>query len=81
MRAQRFRQDLCYRLNVFSLRIPALRERREDIPLLARGLVDDLAQRYRRGSLCTPPAVERALVDYAWPGNLRELINVLERAG
>ncbi|MFO0577353.1 MAG: sigma-54 dependent transcriptional regulator [Polyangia bacterium] len=80
VRAQRFRQDLYYRLNVFSLRVPALRERREDIPVLARGLVDDLAQRYRRGSLCIPPDVERALLDHAWPGNLRELLNVLERA-
>jgi transcriptional regulator with GAF, ATPase, and Fis domain len=75
-----FRDDLYYRLNVFPIRLPALRERREDIPLLARYFVDRISARYGRvpGEF-SDSAVER-LCDYSWPGNVRELENVIERA-
>lgn len=76
----RFRADLYYRLNVFPLVIPALRERFEDLETLCRGLVDDQARRTgRRGMRVTPEALAR-LRQYPWPGNIRELGNVLERA-
>jgi NtrC-family two-component system response regulator AlgB len=75
-----FREDLYYRLNVLSLRIPSLRERRVDIPGLAYGMVEDLVQRYQRHPVAISPAAERELIAYSWPGNLRELVNVLERA-
>ena len=76
----RFRQDLFYRLNVIELRMPALRECREDIPMLARHILDRLA----RAADLTPPALTaaalEALQSYPFPGNVRELENVLERA-
>lgn len=70
-----FREDLYYRLNVFPIRLPALRERREDIPLLARYFVE----KQRRGNTLTGEA-EEILSGYEWPGNVRELENVIERA-
>jgi two-component system response regulator PilR (NtrC family) len=76
----RFRQDLFYRLNVIELRMPALRECREDIPMLARHILDRLA---RAAGLAPPPLTPRALdalQSYPFPGNVRELENVLERA-
>ena len=76
----RFRQDLFYRLNVIELRMPALRECREDIPILARHVLDHLAQ---AAGLAPPPLTARALEalqSYPFPGNVRELENVLERA-
>jgi len=76
----RFRQDLFYRLNVIELRMPALRECREDIPMLARHLLDRLA---RAADLTPPPLTApalEALQSYSFPGNVRELENVLERA-
>ncbi len=78
-----FREDLFYRLNVVALRVPPLRERREDIADLARAVVADLGAThatYRRDAPAIDPAAEAALVAYAWPGNVRELCNVLERA-
>jgi PAS domain S-box-containing protein len=76
----RFRADLFYRLNVFSIRVPPLRDRREDIPGLALVLIRELAAELR---LPTVPEIEGAdverLCDYTWPGNVRELRNVLER--
>ncbi len=76
-----FRQDLFYRLNVVQITVPPLRERREDIPVLARELVSRLATDMQ---LTSVPMVDApttaALVDYHWPGNVRELRNVLERA-
>ena len=76
----RFRQDLFYRLNVIELRMPALRECREDVPMLARHILDRLA----RAAELTPPALTaaalEALQSYTFPGNVRELENVLERA-
>jgi two-component system response regulator PilR (NtrC family) len=75
-----FRQDLYYRLNVINLHVPALRERAEDIELLAEHILDRLAaQDGVERSVLSPQAVE-ALTRYAFPGNVRELENILERA-
>ena len=74
-----FRQDLYYRLNVIELKIPPLRERPEDIPLLARHLLEKLCQREGRSPRLGDDAVA-ALKGYAFPGNVRELENILERA-
>ena len=77
---QRFRSDLYYRLNVFPIRVPALRERREDIPLLVRHFVQQFSQRNNREINSIPSQTMEALVRYHWPGNIRELQNVIERA-
>lgn len=80
VKAGRFRQDLYYRLNVIRLELPALRERREDIPLLTERFVQRFAQEMGKDvSGLTPDAV-RALERYAFPGNVRELENMMERA-
>jgi formate hydrogenlyase transcriptional activator len=76
----RFRADLYYRLNVFPLNVPPLRERREDIPLLTRYLVQKLAQRMGRKIESIPTQALEALTNYDWPGNIRELQNVVERS-
>jgi formate hydrogenlyase transcriptional activator len=76
----RFRSDLYYRLNVFPVFLPPLRERREDIPMLARHFTQRYAQRIGRRIETIPAAVMEALVRYPWPGNIREMQNVLERA-
>jgi DNA-binding NtrC family response regulator len=75
-----FRSDLYFRISTIPLRVPALRERAEDIPLLARQLVAGLANDLGRRGLRLAPDAERALTAYSWPGNVRELRNVLERA-
>ena len=75
-----FREDLYYRLNVVKLYIPALAERREDIPLLANHFLTRLAERYRRGSLAFSPEAMQLLVSAPWPGNVRQLLNVIEQA-
>lgn len=78
IRRNRFREDLYYRLNVFPIELPSLRQRLEDIPLL----VDDLVARLRaenRGDLHFTPAALQALQCYPWPGNVRELANLVER--
>ena len=77
--AGRFRRDLFFRLNVIALRLPALRERREDLDPLIDHLLGSLLARHRR-DLRLDPAARAALVAYAWPGNVRELVNALERA-
>jgi formate hydrogenlyase transcriptional activator len=77
---QRFRSDLFYRLNVFPVRVPALRERKEDIPLLVRHFVQHFAGRMNRVIDTIPSETMNALVRYPWPGNIRELQNVIERA-
>ena len=77
---QRFRSDLYYRLNVFPIRVPALRERQEDIPLLVRHFVQQFARRMHRGIDTIPSETMSALVRYPWPGNIRELQNLIERA-
>ena len=76
----KFRADLYYRLHVFPLHVPPLRERREDIPLLTRYFVQKHAQRMGRNIDTIPTSVLDALTNYDWPGNIRELQNVLERS-
>lgn len=76
----RFRADLYYRLNVFPLSVPCLRQRREDIPLLARHFIQKHAQRMGRRIETIPKHVLEALMDYDWPGNIREFQNVIERS-
>jgi formate hydrogenlyase transcriptional activator len=76
----RFRADLYYRLHVFPLNVPPLRERREDIPLLTRYFVQKHAQRMDRKSIEFQLQVLEALTNYDWPGNIRELQNVIERS-
>jgi two-component system, NtrC family, response regulator GlrR len=78
--AGEFREDLYYRLNVVKLYIPALAERREDIPLLANHFLTRLAERYRRGHLGFSPEAMQLLVSAPWPGNVRQLLNVIEQA-
>jgi formate hydrogenlyase transcriptional activator len=77
---QRFRSDLYYRLNVFPIRVPSLRERKEDIPLLVRHFVQEFSRRNDRVIDTIPSETMQALVRYHWPGNIRELQNVIERA-
>ena len=76
----KFRADLYYRLHVFPLNVPPLRERREDIPLLTRYFVQKHAQRMGRNIETIPTSALDALTRYDWPGNIRELQNVLERS-
>ena len=78
--AGRFRNDLFYRINVIELRVPSLRERRDDIPLLARHLLEQLADEWQLSAPTLSRAALRALEGYAFPGNVRELENILERA-
>jgi transcriptional regulator with GAF, ATPase, and Fis domain len=75
-----FREDLYYRLNVFPITVPPLRERREDIPLLTRFLVEKAAKRLSKTIKFIPNNVMTRLQEYRWPGNVRELQNVIERA-
>src|SRR5215469_10786596 len=70
-----FRSDLYYRLHVFPLSVPPLRERREDIAILVRHFVDEYARRMNRRIETIPPQAIEALTNYSWPGNVRELQN------
>jgi transcriptional regulator with PAS, ATPase and Fis domain len=79
VRAGRFREDLFYRLSVFPVQVPPLRERKRDIPKLAANMIRDLNQTYGKEKVLAPPTVA-ALLRYPWPGNVRELRNVMERA-
>ena len=76
----RFRSDLFYRLNVFPIHVPPLRDRKEDIPLLVRHFVNQFGRRLRKNIDSIPSMTMNALCDYSWPGNIRELQNVIERA-
>jgi len=76
----KFREDLYYRLNVFPIHVPALRERSEDVPLLVRHFVDEFNREDRRAVRDLTPEAVRALNEYAWPGNIRQLRNVIQRA-
>lgn len=80
VQAGRFRQDLLYRLNTFQVRVPPLRERREDILPLSRHYLGVACRRYRRGVPAIGVEVERMLLSYPWPGNVRELAHSMERA-
>jgi DNA-binding NtrC family response regulator len=77
---QRFREDLLFRLNTVELRIPALRDRREDIPLLAAHFLSHHAGRYRRQLQGLSSEALKALLSHSWPGNVRELDHTMERA-
>ena len=77
---QKFRSDLYYRLNVFPVHVPALRERAEDIPLLVRHFVQQFSRRLSKVIDAIPSETMSALMRYPWPGNIRELQNVIERA-
>jgi DNA-binding NtrC family response regulator len=79
VRAGEFREDLYYRLRVIPIRLPALRERSEDVVPLARYFVDHFNRELRKETLGLTPDAERLLVAYDWPGNIRELRNVIER--
>jgi formate hydrogenlyase transcriptional activator len=80
VRGEHFRSDLFYRLNVFPLRVPALRERREDIRLLAMFFLTQFAHKLSKPVATVTEETLELLTDYAWPGNIRELQNVIERA-
>jgi transcriptional regulator with GAF, ATPase, and Fis domain len=80
VRKGRFREDLWYRLNVFPITVPPLRERKSDIPLLVDFFVDRISRRLGKSIESIPKSVMDALRDYHWPGNVRELENVIERA-
>ena len=77
--AGRFRQDLLFRLNTIQIHLPPLRERREDIPLLAAHFLREHAQRYRKPVADFEPEAVQALLEHAWPGNVRELSHAVER--
>jgi DNA-binding NtrC family response regulator len=79
VRSGRFREDLYYRLQVIPIRLPALRERRDDIPILVQHFLDHFNQEFRKSTLEVEPAAMDRLMAYDWPGNIRELRNVIER--
>src|SRR3989440_12061639 len=78
--ANQLREDLFYRLNVFSIQLPALRDRKDDIPLLARTFIDEFNRQDNRQVRGLAPETEKDLERYSWPGNVRELRNVIQRA-
>ncbi|HBP21809.1 MAG TPA: DNA-binding response regulator [Planctomycetes bacterium] len=80
VQAKQLREDLFYRLNVFTLELPALRERGRDVILLARSLGDEISLRYDYPPIELGAAAQARLLSYAWPGNVRELRNVMEKA-
>ena len=80
VRTGKLREDLYYRLNVFTIALPPLRDRREDLPLLVQTFLDEFNQRDEKAVKAIDPEAMRRLEAYAWPGNVRELRNVIERA-
>jgi DNA-binding NtrC family response regulator len=80
VRQGRFGEGLYYRLNGLTLALPPLRARRQDIPLLIDHFLRELTSRHGRGPVAVDPEAQRRLLAYEWPGNIRELQNVLERA-
>jgi len=76
---KRLREDLYYRLNAFTLSLPPLRERKEEIPILLKHFMSRMSERYARAPLPLSPTLMQACLDYAWPGNLRELSNFVKR--
>jgi len=78
--SQRLREDVYYRLNVFQVQLPALREHKQDIPAIAQALIADLNEKHKCRVTDLDPAVIERLESYHWPGNVRELRNVVERA-
>jgi len=75
-----FREDLLYRINTILIELPPLRERKEDIPLLAKFFLQKYADHYQKGNLELHPAAEKKLLAHSWPGNVRELQHVMEKA-
>jgi chemotaxis protein methyltransferase CheR len=80
VRKGRFRQDLYYRLSVYTIAVPPLRERKDDIPLLVQSLVHKFSKKIGKYIETVPQKTMDALQQYPWPGNIRELENVIERA-
>ena len=80
MAKQQFRSDLYYRLSVFPIRLPALRERRSDIPLLSQHFVEKYVQRMNKSIKTIPKQTMNALMTWRWPGNVRELENFIQRS-
>src|SRR5262249_35147338 len=80
MRAGTFREDLYYRLNVFSIPVPPLRQRLEDIPLLVTGFIEEFNAKYDKSVKAADDRTLKSLMAHSWPGNVRELRNVVERA-
>ncbi len=79
IREGRFREDLYYRINVVPIRLPLLKERKEDIPLLVETFLDELCTLHHKSRKQFTPDAMRMILDYAWPGNVRELKNTVER--
>jgi DNA-binding NtrC family response regulator len=77
---KRLREDLYYRLNAFTINVPPLRERKEEIPILLKHFMTHMAEQYARPPLPLSPTLLQACQNYSWPGNIRELKNVVERA-
>jgi DNA-binding NtrC family response regulator len=75
-----FRNDLYYRLSVFPIEVPPLRERKEDIPIFVETFLKNMENTYSKGIHRVDPQVFKAFTNYAWPGNIRELENLIERA-
>lgn len=80
VRKGEFREDLLYRLNVIALKLPPLRERRDDIPLLVQHMMEELSRKHNRPAHLMAPEALKTLMCHNWPGNVRELRNVIERA-
>jgi transcriptional regulator with GAF, ATPase, and Fis domain len=80
VRAGRFREDLYYRLSVFPIEVPPLRDRKDDIPILVQHFLDQYGEESRKPDLILSPEAMDRLLAYNWPGNVRELENVIERA-
>ena len=80
MKEGRFREDLYYRLNVVSIKLPPLRERKEDVPVLVEHFLRKYASELTKPMKRLTPDAQDGLVAYHWPGNVRELENVIERA-
>src|SRR5262245_63884435 len=80
LREGRLREDLYFRINTIAMRVPPLRERTEDIPLLCDYFIEKFRQRYQRNVRTMAPAVYHLLIRNRWPGNVRELENAIERA-
>jgi DNA-binding NtrC family response regulator len=76
---KRLREDLYYRLNAFTLQIPPLRERKEEIPILLKHFMSRMSEEYARAPLPLSPMMLQACLDHTWPGNLRELNNFIKR--
>src|SRR5205814_7852249 len=81
VKAGRFREDLYFRINVVTVQLPPLRDRREDVPILVAHFLAKLARRERRAPATLSPETLKLLNGYTWPGNVRELENAIERAG